>query len=111
TAGHLARWQGDDAQALTHFDEMLRIGRQHEMATILLPGLFAAGLGHCGRGEYEQALQCLREDLDLAARVGDKVYHCRALNTMGWVYMDLCHWDLALQYNAQSAAESRAVGD
>jgi tetratricopeptide (TPR) repeat protein len=25
--------------------------------------------------------------------------------------MDLCHWDLAIQFNAQGAAEARAVGD
>jgi len=78
---------------------------------VLLWALWAEGLGHCGRGEYEQALQYLREQLELSARVRDKIFRCRVLNTLGWVYMDLCNWDLAIQYNAQGAAESQAVGD
>ena len=102
------------------FDSIVPPGKIHEM--IICPYVRLAGqrnvlpiivqsLNQVTGSVAAKIGRCLREDLELAARVGDKVYHCRALNTMGWVYMDLCHWDLALHYNAQSSTVSRAVGD
>ncbi len=109
--GQIDRWQGDAAGALVHLDEGLQIGRRHQVSMALLRGLWFEGLAHCGRGDYEQAFGSLREAFELSARLGERDNRCRVLNSLGWVYMDLCNWDLAIQHNAQSAAEARALGN
>jgi tetratricopeptide (TPR) repeat protein len=109
--GTQAHWEGDHTRAVEQMDEALQIGRQHQEPLILLWTLWSEGLAHCGRGKYDQALHYLKEHLELSARLGARVFGCRSLNTLGWVYMDLCHWDLAIQYNAEGAAEARALGE
>jgi tetratricopeptide (TPR) repeat protein len=110
-AGLLPHWRGDHARALQIWDEAVRTAREHQLPDILAGNLWTQGLGFCGGGDYERALERLRESLDLSTRLGEKFYRCRILNTLGWVYMDLCNWDLAIRYNAEGATESRAVGN
>jgi class 3 adenylate cyclase/tetratricopeptide (TPR) repeat protein len=109
--GEPNQFQGDPGRAIEQFDEALQIAREHQVPDLLLYSLYVEGLAHCAGGRYDHALRYLKEEIDLSARLGDKIWRCRALNTIGWVYMDLCHWDLAIQYNGQGAAEARAVGD
>jgi ATP/maltotriose-dependent transcriptional regulator MalT len=73
--------------------------------------LWTQGLTHCARGDYQQAIEYLNEQIELARRLGDRHYRCRALNTLGWAYMDLCNWEEALRLNAQGLSESLIVGD
>jgi DNA-binding SARP family transcriptional activator/tetratricopeptide (TPR) repeat protein len=110
-AGTLAHLEGKETQAVARFEEGLRISREHQTSVNLLWLLFGKGLALCGRGEYEPALQVLQEGLDLATRLGDRTHRGRILNTIGWVYMELCHWERAMEHNARSAAEVRALGD
>ncbi len=104
-------WQGSYAWALPGFDEVVRIARQHHLPSLLRPAVWNQALAHCGRGEYERAVYRLHEALELAAQLGDPAGRCRALNTLGWVYQDICNWDLAIQHNAQGVSEARAMGD
>jgi DNA-binding CsgD family transcriptional regulator/tetratricopeptide (TPR) repeat protein len=104
-------WAGRSDQALERSNAVLRLGRQHELAALVRIALWTQGLMHCARGEYQQATEYLNEQIDLARRLGDRHYRCRALNTLGWVYMDLCNWDEALRLNAQGLSESLGVGD
>jgi class 3 adenylate cyclase/tetratricopeptide (TPR) repeat protein len=110
-AGLLEHWPGDERRAIEYFDEAIRISRQHQVAFVLLPVLWNEAIAHCGLGEYDQALRYLSETLELSARLGERPNRCRVLNTLGWVYMDLCNWERAIQYNAEAAVESRVVGD
>jgi tetratricopeptide (TPR) repeat protein len=110
-SGMQSYWRGDYGRALAQYDEGLQIARQHQAPDLLLSLLWQEALVHCGRGEYEQAVHYLQEDLELSARLGDRIWRPRALNLLGWVYLDLCHWELALHYNGQSAAEARILDD
>jgi class 3 adenylate cyclase/tetratricopeptide (TPR) repeat protein len=103
--------QGEPGVALGYDDQALDLAREHQVPLILLWVLWHGGLVRCGGGAYEGALQYLQEALDLSSRLGDKIWRCRCLNTMGWAYMDLCHWELAIQYNARGASEAHALGD
>jgi tetratricopeptide (TPR) repeat protein len=109
--GHLTEWAGEHDRSLAYWDEQLHVGRDLQIPVVLQRALWTQGLGRCGRGDYEAAIQCLQEGIALAARLGDRMWRCRDLNTLGWVYMDLCNWDLAVQYNAQGVEESRVQGD
>jgi tetratricopeptide (TPR) repeat protein len=109
-SGLLHHWRGDYTAALEPLDDAVRISRRHQVSVYLLASLWAKGMSHCGQGEYEQALRWLKEALELSGRAGDRFWGCRILNTLGWFYADLCHWDLAIQYDGESAAEARALG-
>jgi class 3 adenylate cyclase/tetratricopeptide (TPR) repeat protein len=110
-AGEVDQFQGQPRRAIEKFDEALGIARQEQTPDVLLYALWVTGLAHCSCGEYDRAVQYLGEELELSARLGDTIFRCRVLNTLGWVYMDLCHWELAIPYNAQGAAESGVVGE
>lgn len=68
-------------------------------------------MARCNNGDYDGAIACLKEEMEFSGRLGDKVWRCRILNTFSWVYIDLCDWDIAIQYNTQGAAESQELGE
>jgi class 3 adenylate cyclase/tetratricopeptide (TPR) repeat protein len=55
--------------------------------------------GRASIGEYEEARRILQETLDLCERVGDMVARVRCLNTMGYVYGELCDFARATDWN------------
>jgi len=107
----LEHWRGDHGEAVELYERANTLGREHQVAMVLVMSLWSEALAYCGAGRYDEALRNLHEHLELTARLGDARWRCRTLNTLGWVYLDLCNWDLAIQYNAQGAAESRVVDD
>jgi class 3 adenylate cyclase len=107
TLGALQHFEGSEAAALALVDEAVQIGRQQQEGMLLNHALASKGLLLCACGEYDQAIELLTELLDFATRIGDLVHRVRALNLLGTVYLDLCHWELALQYNSQGATEAR----
>jgi class 3 adenylate cyclase/tetratricopeptide (TPR) repeat protein len=109
--GLQAHWRGEEALALAQFDEGLQIARRYLAADLLLYLLWGIGVAHSTRGEYDQGIQFLREAVELSTRMGDRIWRPRALNTLGWIYLDLGHCEQALQYNTESVIEARAVGD
>ena len=110
-SGHLAEWTGEHDRSLSYWDEGLQLGQAHQIPAMLQRALWTQGLGRCGRGDYQAAIHCLLEGIALAARLGDRIWGARDLNTLGWVYTDLCNWDLAIQYNARGVEAARVLGD
>ncbi|MCC6174415.1 MAG: AAA family ATPase [Chloroflexi bacterium] len=109
--GHVDYWLGDHAGALGHWNEGLRIGREHQVAYLMLWGLFCTGLIEGARGNYDAAIAALQEELELSTRLGDRIWRSRSLNTLGWVYGELFNWELAIEYNGRCIAESEGWGD
>ena len=110
-AGFNHHWRGAEVRALEIWEKGTRIGRDHALPIVLLWSLWTQSLALLGQGRYDEALTSLHEHLDLTRRLGDRVFRCRTLNTLGWAYMDLCNWELAVQYNQQGAEESYPTGD
>jgi class 3 adenylate cyclase/tetratricopeptide (TPR) repeat protein len=52
-------------------------------------------------GDYEGARQMLQETLANCERVGDMVTRVRCVNTMGYVYSELCDFASAMDWNQQ----------
>src|SRR5262249_37986036 len=65
---------------------------------------------HGGKGEYAAAA-ALHDALTLSDRLGDKVFKCRSLNTLGWVHAELYNVEAAIRYNREGAEASYKVGD
>lgn len=109
--GFLHAARGEYEQALQLQEQGVTIGQAHDLQYLLLWVLWSRSLARCGNGEYETALVSLKEALDLSERVGDKIFRCRMLNTMGWVYGELYNLELAIRYNQEGAEASYKVGD
>ena len=74
----------------------------------------SVGAGPCAlrpRGAPNgRSSSCARGSRGLDRHVS-KRFLGNTLNTLGWVRLDLCNWDLALDCNGRAAVEARALGD
>lgn len=107
----ILHWQGHEQVASAIGRDGVAVGREHGVPTVLVEGLWQGALALAGTGDYDDALAYLNEQLALTERLGEKLYRCRTLNTIGWVYMDLLDWKRGLAFNQQALDESLAVGD
>ncbi|MBI1885977.1 MAG: AAA family ATPase [Chloroflexi bacterium] len=55
-----------------------------------------------GRGEYQRALAALEENITTCERVGEKLFRVRALNTVGWIHVELQNHEEAIRWNVRS---------
>lgn len=110
-SGFQSHWRGDEQAASREWRRGTTVGREHQLPGVLLWTLWTEALALTGEGRYDEAIRSLQEHLELTERLGDRVFRCRSLNTLGWVYADLCNWELALEYNRRGTEESRLAGD
>ncbi len=83
---HLDRWQSAlDQTVLTH------TGR-----------LWNESLALTGKGEYQKALSVLDEAIAICERTGEMLVRARALNTVGWILVELQNHDAAMEWNTRS---------
>jgi class 3 adenylate cyclase/tetratricopeptide (TPR) repeat protein len=109
--GQLHNWKGEYEQALQLLEQGFTIGHAHDLQLIVIWIVWERGLTHGGKGEYTAALGALQDALALSDRLGDKVFKCRVLNSLGWVYGEIYNLEAALQYNRDGAETSYKVGD
>jgi tetratricopeptide (TPR) repeat protein len=69
------------------------------------------GLALCGVGRYADAIAVLTEELELCRRIGERFWASRTLNTLGWVYYDICNVERAMAYNREALDLSLELGD
>jgi class 3 adenylate cyclase/tetratricopeptide (TPR) repeat protein len=110
-SGFFDHWQGDESKALTEWSEGSSLAEKQGLPMILMWAWWTRGLALIGQGRYAEALTVLNEHLELSRRLGESFFRCRTLNTLGWLYMDLCNWDVAIEYNLKGSQESRLLGD
>ena len=109
--GQLHNWKGEYEQALQCLEQGFTIGQAHDLQLIVIWIVWERGLTHGGKGDYAAALAALQEALALSDRLGDKIFKCRVLNTLGWVYGELYNLEAAIRYNQEGAEASYKVGD
>jgi tetratricopeptide (TPR) repeat protein len=109
--GQLHNWQGEYEQALQCLEQGFTIGQAHDLQLIGIWIVWERGLTHGGKGEYAAALAGLQDALALSDRLGDKIFKCRVLNSLGWVYGEIYNLEEAIRYNREGAEASYKVGD
>jgi tetratricopeptide (TPR) repeat protein len=109
--GELSNWHGAYAQALQFLEQSLSIGHAHNLQLLLMCSAWMKALAKCGHGDYAEALAALQDVLALSERLGDKVWKCRSLNTLGWVYGEIYNLEAASRYNQEGAEASYTVGE
>jgi tetratricopeptide (TPR) repeat protein len=109
--GQLYNWKGEYEQGLQLLEQGFTIGHAQDLQLIVIHILWHRGLAYGGKGEYAAALAALHDALTLSDQLGDKVFKCRSLNTLGWVHGELYNLEAAIRYNREGAEASYKVGD
>jgi predicted ATPase/class 3 adenylate cyclase len=108
-AGYLARWQGDVADAVVHYEESLALYR----ALGDTRGI-AVSLHHLGitarQGDFARAMPLLEESLALYRGLGDQVGTAAALNELAFAAYLLGAYKRAAAHFEESLAQNRAIG-
>ena len=73
----------------------------------LLQGRFFLGLTLGNQGRMSEALETLREALEMAQRNGDRIILARVPNGIGWIYRELGDLDQAIAYDRESVEIAR----
>lgn len=99
--GMVYNWLGVYASSTEIHSRGVNIAQSNNLPYPQLIVLWGKSISTGSRGEYDAAIECLHQGLALSARVGDKVFKCRMLNTLGWVYLELYDLARAIQYNQE----------
>src|SRR5262245_25832682 len=108
--GQFYNWKGEYEQGLQLLEQGFTIGHTHDLQLIVIRSLWHRGLTYGGQGEYAAALATLQDALVLSDRLGDKIYKCRVLNSLGWVHGEIYNLETAIRYNREGAEASYMVG-
>jgi len=97
--GMRPHWTGRDSDALPYLENSWEAAQRMAMTTLWNRWLEALIRGT--HGEYEHAIAILNEVVSLAERVGEVLARARALNTVGWIYMELQDHETAMEWNSR----------
>jgi tetratricopeptide (TPR) repeat protein len=64
-----------------------------------------------GRGDYRRAIAGLEQLIASCERVDEHIIYERALNTLGWVYGEICAYERATQWNARGLELARQLAN
>ena len=109
--GFVHAWAGHPLEAIPAFERARALWDVNFVIAAAVEPAWAAGVALCHAGRYDEALEALRTTLERSAQAGEKRIRCRVLNTLGWVYGDLCNRELAFEYDRLAVEESRAYGE
>jgi class 3 adenylate cyclase/tetratricopeptide (TPR) repeat protein len=108
--GYLSMWGGRYEEAAERFGSSLEDTTASQDVTTVNDRLFGVALTLAGRGQYQPALESLREILSICERTGEPLYPPRAMNTIGWIYGELGDHERAEEWNRRSVAAAIALG-
>jgi class 3 adenylate cyclase/tetratricopeptide (TPR) repeat protein len=99
-------WKGLAINLAGRFDEALQhLERWRSAAEASLNTLvgnrWTEALARAGKGEYQQALDVLKDVLATCERTGEVLFQSRALNTIGWIYAELQDHQRAMEWNTR----------
>lgn len=109
--GFIDNWRGDYEPATIKANRGVEFARNRNLPFALLSGLFYLGIPLSGRGHYDQGLAAFAEGLELAEKLGEKIFRNRFLNCLGWVFAECGELERALEFNERGVGVSRARGD
>jgi tetratricopeptide (TPR) repeat protein/transcriptional regulator with XRE-family HTH domain len=101
--GWLARYD----EALTILDRERQTTDRHPYMRIALG--WTEVLDRGGKGEFQRAIDLLREVLTFCERVSEPLWHARALNLMGWLFAELQDHPSALAWSQRGVEAALAL--
>jgi class 3 adenylate cyclase/tetratricopeptide (TPR) repeat protein len=109
--GEAQEWSGECAAAIRTQERCLAIGRRIGNPFLTVMSMWWLGKAHTGLGQYEVALDALRDAEALCARLGNRAWRSRLLNTTGWALAEVGDPAAARPFNLEAARLARELGD
>jgi tetratricopeptide (TPR) repeat protein len=104
-------WRGRYGDALRQWRPSTGSGGGPAIEVMVnLAQAWAASLALGGAGRYEEAIETLSMVIAHAERVGDAFYRLRAMNSLGWVYLELQDVDRGREWNARMLDTADQLG-
>jgi class 3 adenylate cyclase/tetratricopeptide (TPR) repeat protein len=106
-------WRGDFVGALEWVERWrAHVAEQHlVLGTPYLAVEWDECLALGGRGEYSRAITTLEQLIASCERVDEHTFYERALNTLGWIYAEVCDYEQATQWNARGLELARQLAN
>jgi class 3 adenylate cyclase/tetratricopeptide (TPR) repeat protein len=109
--GEILEWRGEFEDSLRHLERALAIGRTTGNPSLTVMPSWWIGKSSTALGRYAWALESLREGEALCARIGNRAWQSRLLNTIGWCLAEIGDHANARGYNVEAERLARDVGD
>ncbi len=93
------RMSAKTGESSTQYEEMANLG-----------ATWAAALSLCGSGRYDEAISTLEFVLARTERIGDVFFRIRALNSLGWVYIELQDLEKGRYWNQRALDVALEIG-
>lgn len=104
-------WRGQYKRAHFFGQEGIKVAEGHHLGLPLVHVRWCDTLALAGQGHYNQAIGMLKDSITLCERMEEKVNQSRQWNTLGWIYSDLCNWEMAHEYNYKGLELAKKYGD
>jgi class 3 adenylate cyclase/tetratricopeptide (TPR) repeat protein len=111
TMGSIERWKGNYDESAELATEGQVLARRGNLLLPLMTGRWVSGLTATDQGAYDSALTAFEELIGLTQNIGDRFYHLRTLNSLGWLYLCVGNIDRSFEFNERGVEESRKRGD
>lgn len=102
---HAANWEGRFNDVFDNLERWRPASIASRNYLLSNGAIWLEAVSRAGAGHYQKSLDMLDEVVETSDRVGDKLFRVRALNTYGWIYMELGDPARAEPWNRMSLEE------
>jgi len=95
-------------KALAHLEHWRAVTEKGPLLNLLSSRWWEA-LALGSKGEYQEAIALLQDILDTSERVGEVIVWVRALNSMGWVLVELHNHKRAMEWHVRAVKEAQDI--
>ncbi len=99
--GMLIRWQGDAQRAEKMLAQVVPVAKALHFSDLYLRSSYQYALAIGEQGRFQDAYTALQEGLEYGAKAGERWNVPKLVNTLGWLYHELCQDDRALAQNLE----------
>ena len=108
----LQSWRAEYEKAHQYGQMGMKAAERDRSSTFALVQIrWTYALSLIGHGRYNEAITLIKDSISFCERMEEKVNRSRQLNTLGWLYNELCNWKLADQYNQKGLDLALSIGD
>ena len=108
--GMIHTWRLEYKEANRILDWTIKSSRELGACFQLLKGLFFKGMALGNQGRLSDAMDALREGMRLAELNGERFWHSRLPNTLGWIHREAQDFETALRLDSENVSLSREMG-
>jgi DNA-binding SARP family transcriptional activator/tetratricopeptide (TPR) repeat protein len=107
--GILNRWRGLAERTVEIIAPTLPDLKESASADLYMNALFFYGIALGEQGRFQDAIAVLQGGIDRGRQSGEKYNTPKLINSLGWVYHQLCLYEAAIPFNVESIEAVEAI--